>query len=881
MAFELNCKLCATAGAVGVAANMSTERVGLEALVLEQHMVVATLAAQMAASQGLTPTSTAIGGNANSGKWPGQGTDGQPRSSSVGRAGRGRAGGASSATAGDDAASGGQAGLKNRPSRPISASNPGDSAAAGPGPAAALIGGSSGAKGPAAHPSTAGAARVSSDSTPSRFHCYLWVLVANCCSHPVLGHAIASQSDAVAALASAACSIPPPPIGSAATRRDDIKAASTVPPEVGEGAKGLDEQAGGTSLKEGDQNTPVESSWLGRSAGMMHMSVLGAWQQLLGGCPWPLLSTLRRCSSSGGVAGAEAVALHVLPLVGWVEAALLADAAAAGMLNRPCRDRNSRGSSGTASRAESLSVSATASPRGHLQQDQDDEELDVPHDGSAPTKPNQCRGQHGASAVGPNVWNKVAVSALSVAGAAAGMVALAIAAELVSELPRGLERQMLPWLTQLMLLPTLPAVKAVFGRAQMAGPLGLSTSSNSYYGGRLGTTLAVGGSGALEHAAAQAALCCWALTTNLSCGPSWGIAVAADTALPLVMLELVASFQGGGTRARYSPARIMPSLCLGQLAVLDLLQPEVVELVVQRESGVLGALGDATLYALLPDRGQQHKQQQAAQGKEKRGGKSSKGLPDRSPVAAKARGKGEKGLPPAPLDLPRVACSPYLAAGGGKVPRSPTAAAGMNAAAGGGFGGHPADSAALGNARTDREKGGKWGASDPAEFVALQALTRLGLGGPLRGLVGLQAAGAIAHLAAAATAAGTDEFATAPSSKDGKSPEKPGPPNSGSTGSGGRTRATASPRFATVPGSVVSALVALLGSSIHGVQLAGSMALTAVAAGSHQAAAAVARQAGFMEKMRQILQTATDGRVSLGCDCPVFILFRNTTHALY
>jgi hypothetical protein len=864
-------------GAVAVAANMSTQRVGLEALVLEQHIVVAILAAQMAASQGLTPSNATLAGNSSSSRAPGQGADAQVRSSSVGRAARGRAAGASGDSVGEDTISNGLAGLKARPPRPVSASSPGDKAAVGTAAASGSNVGSSGAKGLAASVASGGPAVTaagSPESMLSRFHCYLWVLVANCCSHPVLGHALASQSDAVAALALAACSIPAPPVGSAAVRiptgctpvtNTNSKPAEARSSDLASAkVHASPEQAASKFPEDVVQNMQPEAGWLGRGAAMLHMSVLGAWQQLLGGCPWALLSTLQRCSASGAVPGAEAVALHVLPLVGWVEAALLADAAAAGMLSRPCRLGSSRGSPGADSRDGSLPESTLPSPRDRFLKPPGVEQVGLRVQGSALGQPKASQGGQAASAPGPEVWSKVAVSALSVAGAAAGMLGLAVAAELVTDLPQGLEGQMLPWLTQLMLLPTLPAVTAA------SGGLGLNNNS-SCHGGRLGTALAAGGNGDLEHAAAQAALCCWALTTNPSCGSSWGVAVSADTALPLVMLELVASFQGGGTRARYSPARIMSSLCLGQLAVLDLLQPEVVELIIQRESGVMAALGDATSYALLPDRGQQFKQQQAGKAKETRSGKAGKVSSEKAPVLGKGRGKGDKGAILTPLELPKAAGSPYLAplaVGNLKVPRSPTAAAGTSTAAGGACEGQPAEAAAAGNTRTDRDKGGKWAASDPAEVVALQGLTRLGLGGPLRGLVGLQAAGAIAHLAAAATTTVPEKHAPGCKSSNDRDPKKAydcrgmqGPAGGSKASNGGGARLTCSPRFTAVPSSTVSALVALLGSSIHEVQLAGSMALAAVAAGSQQAAAAIARQAGFMEKMRQILQTATDGRV--------------------
>ncbi|KXZ57002.1 hypothetical protein GPECTOR_1g905 [Gonium pectorale] len=191
--------------------------------------------------------------------------------------------------------------------------------------------------------------------------------------------------------------------------------------------------------------------------------------------------------------------------------------------------------------------------------------------------------------------------------------------------------------------------------------------------------------------------------------------IRSDPAAVRVLLLLVRRGGRGGTRARFSAARVFAAATLGQLAVQGGIPPSELPSLLSPDNGLAGALMDLAPLALPEAPGSAGSGLGSPQAWASGTGRSP-GAPATAPTGGgRARGPGWGGSP-------GVAASPDRHHGGG---------GGGGEAGGGGTGGS-----------RQRVKD-----IDPQEQARSAALTMVGVGGDLRITLGLQAVGALAHLA--------------------------------------------------------------------------------------------------------------------------------------
>ncbi|GAX79755.1 hypothetical protein CEUSTIGMA_g7196.t1 [Chlamydomonas eustigma] len=103
---------------------------------------------------------------------------------------------------------------------------------------------------------------------------------------------------------------------------------------------------------------------------------------------------------------------------------------------------------------------------------------------------------------------------------------------------------------------------------------------------------------ALEVSASHSAMALWALVSNPEC-TSWGEKLASNVTSLRVLLAAVKKGQRrGGTKARFAGSRMMSALTLGQLVVQGLVEPSFLHRLLDPDSGIMSSLVDLIPLAL-------------------------------------------------------------------------------------------------------------------------------------------------------------------------------------------------------------------------------------------------------------------------------------------
>ncbi|GLI68862.1 hypothetical protein VaNZ11_013407, partial [Volvox africanus] len=237
--------------------------------------------------------------------------------------------------------------------------------------------------------------------------------------------------------------------------------------------------------------------------------------------------------------------------------------------------------------------------------------------------------------------------------------------------------------------------------------------------------------GVLDVSAGHAAAAVWALVSNPLCR-AWAQQIRADTAAHRVLLLLVRRGTRGGTRARYAPARVFAAATLGQLAVQGGMPSSELSELLSPENGLPAALLDLATLALPTSSSGTGTTIGSGSGSQQPGtaggtsGAMGQGLtaPGGMTALSGARGRGY---------------GPGLNGPGPGMGRHP--GAGPGGGYGGGVGGGPGGGGGgMGGRQRTKDV-------DPQEQARAATLAMVGAGGDLRLTLGLQAVGALAHLA--------------------------------------------------------------------------------------------------------------------------------------
>jgi hypothetical protein len=699
----------------------------------------------------------------------------------------------------------------------------------------------------------------------------LWVVLANCCRHPSFCSVLASQQQLMGLLLQQVASIPLPINDSSseqAAEASDSMASSSRAIEGGAAvrrvspAPGQPEQGVAGASSAPPALTRRSSSWWDL-ADRAHADVaaLRCCQCIVTTCPQKLLAALQQAargavetaasssaastspakgpgrrarSTAAATASQQAVTktilsagellAHAATLLCWVDVALLADAVASGTLQldltvvgRP-----------SAADGEGLEGEVEGAA-GHL---------------SAEASASTSESVPAAAGV-HEMWVDLGCSALAVASAAAGLLGLAVS---VGWVPPAPSPATLASLTTLLLLPTLPGAA---GTSQHPTTPGRSSASMGTVWPRLGATLAAGGPEELEAVAGQAAVCSWALASHpAASAPGWPLALSSNSGWCHALLALVRGYQGAGSKVRYHPCRLVPAVILGQVLIAGLLPDN---LVVQLATPpVVSSLVDAC--SLAPTAA-------ALAGAATGGGGAGQPPGDRYPggsdtgatgggrissgsrAVSPGRSRPESGAPPgSPTAAKARAGSPVRRAPGpaaaSGLPSSPSAGGGPSREEGGG---PLAASAAPRLLKPSRSLNRQ--SNDPAAAAKLAGLAAVGCSLQLAGVLGLQAATSLAHIAAWAAEQPGGMYSSSPSSD--------------STAWGSPAQEV----FTRCCPSLVPTLASLLDSRLPEVLLVGSMALATVSSLGPAAATVMAKDGRLLGKVARLLQSCQDDAV--------------------
>lgn len=103
---------------------------------------------------------------------------------------------------------------------------------------------------------------------------------------------------------------------------------------------------------------------------------------------------------------------------------------------------------------------------------------------------------------------------------------------------------------------------------------------------------------ALDTAAAQAAAALWVVMSHPACA-AWATRIAAGAPVARVLIATCRRGRRAGTRARFSPSRLLGAAVLGQMAVQGLLHARQVAQVVGVASGVVAGLVDLATLSVM------------------------------------------------------------------------------------------------------------------------------------------------------------------------------------------------------------------------------------------------------------------------------------------